>query len=199
MCTALAGDILPPRKSRSGPNSHGFGRGGTLDLAEIKAVIDSAKARGPEPLERFIRHRLSTASEAEIQDAVEVATEIIDTVPLFMARAQLEAAERNLTVVVAPLLEHAYRYFLQPMDLIPEMTHGLAGLLDDTYLVLRILQNLQNGPEPLVDWDLEYPAMFIRRLVGEKISRELDVLAVHALQEVSDNVSRFWNSITITA
>ena len=45
-----------------------------------------------------------------------------------------------------PLLEHAARYFINPVDLIPEMTKGMAGLLDDTYLALRILENLNVRP-----------------------------------------------------
>ncbi len=59
--------------------------------------------------------------------------------------------------LVGPLLDHAERYYLQPMDLIPEMTQGLPGLLDDSYLVIRFIQHLDKGPEEFLDWDLEYP------------------------------------------
>ena len=62
-----------------------------LKLAEIQAVIDSAKARGTEPLERFIRDRLRDATEDEVQEAVSVAVEIIETVPILMARASQAA------------------------------------------------------------------------------------------------------------
>ena len=95
-------------------------------------------------------------------------------------------------MVIQPLLDHAEEYFLQPMDLIPEMTQGLAGLLDDAYLVLRVLQNLEQGPTPFLDWDLDYPTAFIRRLVGEKVGRRLDAMSLGAMQEVSQGLSKYW-------
>jgi len=170
-----------------------------MDLSEVQAVIDSAKARGSEPLERFVREQLPDASDREVADAVEVATEIIEAVPIFLARARQEAEARNLSMVVDPLLEQARGYFLHPVDLIPEMTQGLAGLLDDTYLVLRILQNLQSGPDPLLDWDLDYPAMFLRRLVGPVIGDKLDRLSIEALQNVSESVNALWNRMSAEA
>lgn len=101
--------------------------------------------------------------------------------------------------MVDPVLEHATRYFLHPMDLIPEMTQGLAGLLDDAYLVLRILQNLQRGPDPLLDWNLDEPIRFIRRIVGRELAERLDQLAMTAMTEVSDDVSRLWQHMSVEA
>jgi len=163
-----------------------------LNLASIQAVIESAKARGDEPLRKFVREGLPSATDAEVDEAVETAVEIIETVPILLASAAQEADERNMTVVVQPVLDHAERYFLAPMDLLPEMTMGLAGLLDDAYLVLKVLENLQKGPQPLLDWDLEYPLEFIRRLVGPKISRQLDAVAMAAMHEISESVNRVW-------
>jgi len=122
----------------------------------------------------------------------EVALEIIESIPVFLARASQEAEAQGLAVVIQPLLDHAEEYFLQPMDLIPEMTQGLAGLLDDAYLVLRVLQNLEQGPKPFLDWDLDHPTAFIRGLVGEKVGRRLDVMSVGAMQEVSQGLSSYW-------
>ena len=128
-----------------------------MSISDVQAVIDSAKSRGTESLERVIRERLRGATDTEVRDATELALEIIESVPLFLARARQEAEERQLTSVVTPLLNHAEGYFVQPVDLIPEMTQGLAGLLDDSYLVLRILQNLDRGPDRFLDWDLGHP------------------------------------------
>jgi hypothetical protein len=166
-----------------------------VQLAEVQAVIDSAKAVGMEPLERFIRKRLPEASPAEVVEAADLAAEIIEAIPVFLARAAQEASERHLSLVVQPLLDHAEHYFLRPIDLMPEMTQGLAGLLDDAYLVLRVLQNLEKGPEPFLDWDLDYPAAFIRRLVGERVGHRLDVLSLAAMQELSDRLSIFWSQV----
>jgi uncharacterized membrane protein YkvA (DUF1232 family) len=167
-----------------------------VSLQDIQAVIESAKSRGMEPLERYIRRQLPEATEGEVRDAAELAVEIIDSVPLFLARANQEAEERKLNEVVTPILEHVERYFLQPMDLIPEMTHGLVGLLDDSYLVLRILENLDRGPDRFLDWDLDHPLHFLRRLVGEEIARQLDERSLDAMGEISQDLTRFWDQVS---
>jgi len=166
-----------------------------VSLADIQAVIASAKARGTGSLGKLVRRRMSHASEPEQDEAIQVAVEIIETVPIFFARARQEAEERGMKSLVDPVLERAEAYFLRPVDLIPEMTQGLAGLLDDTYLVIRMLQSLDRGPRPFLDWDLDHPAMFLRRLLGEPIARRLDQLAGEAMQEASSNLSRLWATV----
>ena len=126
-----------------------------------------------------------------MRDATDLALEIIESVPLFLARAGQEAEQRQLTSVVTPLLNHAEWYFVQPVDLIPEMTQGLAGLLDDSYLVLRILQNLDRGPDRFLDWDLGHPLEFLRRLVGEEVARKLDARSMDAMQEIAYDIDQF--------
>lgn len=179
----------------SGPSAPGGEQAepGPHTLTDIQAVIESAKARGGmEALERFIQRRLPEAEEAEVREAAEVSVEIIESIPIFLARARQEAAQRALRSVVGPLLDHAERYFLQPVDLIPEMTQGLAGLLDDSYLLIRILENLDKGPEPFLDWDLQHPLTFLRTLVGLDIARKLDLIAAEAMQEVSQHLDELW-------
>lgn len=162
-------------------------------LPDVLAVIESAKARGGvEMLRRHVAKMLTEAEEAEIEEAADVALEIIESIPIFLARARQEADERGLTSVVHPLLDHAETYYLQPLDLIPEMTQGLAGLLDDSYLVIRILENLEKGPEAFLDWDLDYPARFLRRLIGEGVAQRLDLIAIQAMQEVSTQLNELW-------
>ena len=166
-----------------------------MSLADIQAVIDSAETRGTQSLERYARKRLPEATDAEVLDAASLAVEIIDSVPLFLARAEQEARERHLESVVSPLLGHLEHYFLQPMDLIPEMTQGLVGLLDDSYLVLRILQNLDRGPDRFLDWDLDHPLQFLRRLVGDDIARQLDERSLDAMQEIAYDVNKFRDEV----
>ncbi len=168
----------------------------TGTLADIVAIIESAKARGGrDALERHITKALPEATEAEVREAAEVATEVIESIPIFLARARQESQERGLDSVVKPLLDHAERYYLQPVDLIPEMTQGLVGLLDDSYLVIRMLQNLDRGPHRFLDWDLDYPMRFLERLVGGPISQRLDRLAMDAMDEVSGQFAEIWERI----
>jgi uncharacterized membrane protein YkvA (DUF1232 family) len=166
-----------------------------MSLEDIQAVIDSAKARGLNHLEGFIRHKAPQMPDEKIKETAEVALEIIESVPIFLARAAQEARERRMVRTVQPVLEHAEQYFLRPVDLIPEMTMGLAGLLDDTYLVLRILQNLDRGPQPFLDWDLEFPLAFLRGLVGRKIGSQLDTLSVAAMEEMSQHMALVWEQV----
>lgn len=163
-----------------------------MSLEDIQAVIDSANARGIDHLEGFIRQKAPGMPEPQVQEAAEVALEIIESVPIFLARASQEARNRQMVRTVQPMLDHAERYFLRPLDLIPEMTLGLAGLLDDTYLVLRILQNLDRGPEPFLDWDLEFPLAFLRGLVGKEIGSKLDALSVAAMENFSQQLALAW-------
>ena len=173
------------------------GKGPEGSLPDILAIIESAKARdGIESMERFVAKALPDAEAEEVQEASAVALEVIESVPVFLARARQEAEERGLTNVVVPLLNHAERYYLQPMDLIPEMTQGLPGLLDDSYLVIRIIENLDRGPEVFLDWDLEYPARFLRRLIGPVITQKLDRIAEQAQQEVSTHLAEFWDRMS---
>ena len=167
-----------------------------MNLRDVQAVIDSAKVRDNGKLEEFIRQMAPTATEQEVADAASVAVEVVETVPLLLARAAQAAEQRGLRVVVMPLLEHAAKYFINPIDLIPEMTQGLAGLLDDTYLALRILENLNRGADPLFDADFQEPLRFLRRLVGREISRKLDAASIFALQDVSTQVSRAWTEMS---
>jgi uncharacterized membrane protein YkvA (DUF1232 family) len=166
-----------------------------LSLKDVRAVIASAKSRGIEPLERLVRRRFHSATEAEILDATDLAIEIIDSVPIFLARAHQEARDRQLVSVVEPILAHVESYFLQPIDMIPEMTLGLPGLLDDTYLFLRILKNLDRGSDPFLDWDLDHPLAFLRRLIGEQVARRLDDRSLEAMQEMSHDLFRLWERL----
>lgn len=163
------------------------------NIRDILAIIESAKARdGVDQLERFVAKALPEAEEFEVREAAAVALEIIDSIPIFLARARQAGHERGLSSVVTPLLDHAERYYLQPMDLIPEMTQGLPGLLDDSYLVLRIIQNLDKGPEEYLDWDLDYPARFLGRLMGAPVRQRLDRIADDAMEEVSAHLQELW-------
>jgi uncharacterized membrane protein YkvA (DUF1232 family) len=169
----------------------------TGTLADIVAIIASAKARGGhQALERHVRRAIPEATPDEVIEAAEVAIEVIESIPIFLARARQESEERGLNSLVIPLLEHVEKYYLRPIDLIPEMTQGLAGLLDDSYLVIRMLQNLEKGPHEFLDWDLDYPVRFLQRLIGAQVAQRLDRMALDAMEEVSSQVSDFWLRIS---
>jgi uncharacterized membrane protein YkvA (DUF1232 family) len=170
-----------------------------VNLEDIQAVIDSAKARGTHQLTTYVRGRLPEASDSDIQETADVLLEIIESVPLLLAAAAKGAEDQNLGHIVQPVLDRAARYFLHPVDLMPEMVLGLPGLLDDTYLVFRILQVLEEGPEPLVDWDLHHPTSLIRSLLVDPVDRQLDAMSALAFEEVVDEVRQSWGAETLEA
>ena len=172
---------------------------GPVNLEEIQAVIESAKTRGTDQLATYVRTRLPEASDTDVNDAASVLLEIIESVPLILAAAAQGAQDRNLAHVVQPVLDRAFRYFLHPVDLMPEMTLGLPGLLDDTYLVLRILQVLEEGPEPLVDWDLDRPTSLIRSFLEEDVGQQLDAMSTLAFEEFADDVRQYWGAEPLDA
>jgi hypothetical protein len=169
-------------------------RAGPGAIPDILAVIESAKARGgAEALQRFISRSLPDSEAREVEDAAEVALEVIESIPVFLARARQEGEARGLSSVVSPLLDHAERYYLDPIDVIPEMTQGLPGLLDDSYLVLRLLQHLDNGPRTFLDWDLEHPTRFVRRLIGPAPAERLDRIVGDAVRDLSTQLAELWS------
>jgi len=170
-----------------------------VNLEDLSAVIESARARGTGTLDRWVREHLPEATEAQLEEAVVAAVEIIDSVPVFLARAQQAADQKGVTKVVSPILERAASYFMKPVDLIPEMTQGMAGLLDDAYLVLRIIKNLDQGPEPLLEWELDEPIRFLKRLVGPEISSRLDHYSVRSMQEAEVEFQRYWDAMSAQA
>ena len=137
-------------------------------------------------MERFVERRVPRSGHREVREIADVVEEVIDSIPVFLARARQECDERSLGPVIGPVLDHAEHYFVQPMDVIPEMTQGLAGLIDDAYLVIRILANLGEGDDPFLDWDLEHPLMLLGRVMGPDVTRRLDKIALDALSESLD-------------
>ena len=77
-----------------------------------------------------------------------------------------------------------------PPDVIP-----LPGLLDDSYLVIRIIENLDKGPQEFLDWDLDYPSRFLQRLMGPAITQRLDRIAEQAMDEVSTQLADLWQKM----
>ena len=164
-------------------------------IADVQAVIDSAKARDNGRLERFIGSKVPNAGDEEVREASESALAVIETVPVLLLEAMRSARQKGVARMVDPLLEHAARYFVDPVDLIPEMTQGVPGLLDDAYLSIKILQHLNSGPQKFFEWDFEQPLSYLRALVGEEIADKLDGLSIQALQQVSASVSNVWTEL----
>ena len=164
-------------------------------VQDVRAVIDSAKARDTGQLEASLRERRPDATEEEVAEGIASVTAIIDSVPALIAMADEEAHRRGLSRVVRPLLGHAVRYFVSPLDEVPEMTRGLAGLVDDAYVSFKILDHLNAGPSPLFRWDFDEPLQVLRNALTEHVAQTLDDQATDALREIADDVSKVWGAL----
>lgn len=52
---------------------------------------------------------------------------------------------------------------------------------------------LEEGPEPFVEWDLEHPTTFIRKLLSERISQQIDAISAIAFEEVAGTPGQLWH------
>lgn len=162
---------------------------------DIRAVIDSAKARETGGLLGFIQQRHPDNSDATTQAEAERVLTLIEEVPDLMLAVSEAARGRDMESLVEPVLTHAGRYFTAPIDAIPEMTHGLVGLIDDAYFVLRTLQHMENGTQGWIGLDVEEPLEFLREILGPAMTEQLDNASNRALETISETVTQLWNAV----
>lgn len=170
-----------------------------MNVADIQAVVASARARDTGSLERLVRRADLSMPDAEVARTVDRALEIIDELPVLLGRAEARAEARGISPAVAPILARAEEYFLRPVDLIPEMTQGLAGLVDDAYFAARLLHSLGQGPDPLLEEDLGERLGFLRGLMGTEVARRLDRLSVQTLLETEKDLRDAWEDAAVEA
>ena len=164
-------------------------------LEDVHAVIESAKARDKDRLAEAIRTRVPGADEETIREMEASALATVESIPALLVLADEAAVRQGVTRVVRPLLAYAVRYFVEPIDMVPEMTRGVDGLLDDAYLSLKILEHLNSGPTPLFAWEFDAPLLFLRQLLGPDLSRRLDAQSITALTEVKEQVNEMWTAL----
>ena len=163
-----------------------------MPLSDLHAVVASARARGTGSLERLVAARDPDLGEAGIEEKVRQAVQIIEEVPSLLERAAERARKRGLASAIGPILDRGGEYLLRPVDLMPEMTQGLAGLVDDAYFVLCLLHSLEQGPDPLLEEDFTGRLDFLRGLTGEDVARRIDHLSAQTLLETETRLSEDW-------
>ena len=162
---------------------------------DIRAVIDSAKARETGGLLGFIQQKHPDNSDEATQAEADRVLTLIEEVPDLMLAVSEAAKGRDMESLVEPVLSHAARYFTAPIDAIPEMTHGLVGLIDDAYFVLRTLQHMEEGTRRWIGLDVEEPLVFLREILGPAMTEQLDNASNRALDAISETVTQLWNAV----
>lgn len=158
---------------------------------EIKAAIAHEEATGS--LATLIETRLhadlgsdpnilprTRELVAEIRGYVESSAELMD--------AALESAVAGGSAEhVRPIFETAQAYVSEEVDFIPDSL-GLAGLVDDAYLVMGLIREMASRHRALTGSHLVPPEVFdgsnrIRKMIGEPTATRLDVAIIAFARE----------------
>ncbi|MEM0983310.1 MAG: YkvA family protein [Planctomycetota bacterium] len=163
-----------------------------MDTSEIKQAIEQAKAQ--EASEGTLANIVSNAyshhdhglSEDQIKEKTAAAVAMIQsyvesTIELIEA-AHTAAEKAGVSEQIVPIIETALSYINEEIDFIPDKL-GIAGLVDDAYLVHGLIQEMSHRHRAIVGADLLPEHYFatsqrIRRLIGEPTATRLDVAIV---------------------
>lgn len=156
--------------------------------AHLQRTIGQAKLGNTERLEDFIA-RAGSLDAREVPAAVARAMGIIEGIPDLLDAVSEAALSRGIGLMVQPLLDHAAAYFVDPTDHAPEAAYGVAGLLDDAYLALSLVNLIHDTYEPLVPGDVPDQLAFLRRLLGPELVADLDGETGRALVKLARTVS----------
>ncbi len=129
------------------------------------------------------RPDLDEAARQSRADAVVGAIRLyVETTPDMVERAIAAAETAGVRAQMTPIFETALAYVGEELDFIPDKL-GLAGLVDDAYLVHGLMQEISHRHRALTGKDLVPVGVFeqsqrIRRLIGEPTATRLDVAVV---------------------
>ncbi len=146
-----------------------------------EAIIEFAGLRG------------MSRNEAAINDCQRFIIQYIEHIPDLLDHINSVAIEKGVSNEVLPILNSAEKYFLNPIDIIPDRW-GLLGRMDDAYLTHCLIQSLSDRYKArtgnsLVPVDLKEANKMVRALIGEPQAGMLDEAIQEALGESSVNQS----------
>jgi hypothetical protein len=96
------------------------------------------------------------------------------------------AEKAGIREEIKPILQAVESYIRRPDDEIDEQRNGLGGLLDDAYLVGRVLEQMAESGLPLpVDFDLAAFNSFTALILGEDVVRRLHQRLADAVTKAS--------------
>lgn len=170
-----------------------------MQIERIRAQIEEGKS-----IERqtgVLRHavvnlaRLDgvSVSRPVLDKVIDFVTEYIEHAPALMMIVEEAAAANGALPDVQPILDATEEYLLATDDIIPDR-YGLAGLLDDAYLIHCLMEAIsrrfrsQTG-KSLLPIEAHEINRFIRRLIGEPFVSILDARVSTTLDGLSGQQS----------
>jgi len=156
--------------------------------AHLQQTIGKAKSSGAESLEDFIA-RAASLQGADTRASADRAMAIIEGIPDLLDAVQEAAMIRGIGLLVQPLLDHAADYFRDPTDHAPESAFGVAGLLDDAYLVLSLVNLVHENYQPLISADVTDRLAFLKGLLEPELVADLDAEVGRAVLKLTRTVA----------
>ena len=164
----------------------------TANVAKMREQIDAALAHEGETrsMHEIVRRAYAKAKPDLAGEALEDrCSKVVASVQAYVENTvqvieqTIAAAEREgVAERVAPIFETAMSYLDERVDFIPDEL-GLAGLVDDAYLIHGLMQELSSRHRTLTGSPLLPESAFretqrIRRMIGEPTATRLDVAIV---------------------
>jgi uncharacterized membrane protein YkvA (DUF1232 family) len=177
-----------------------------VDVNEVRREIEAAVRHEGErgTLRRLVVHALRKASPglgaselADLADeGVQAIREFVQATPTVIESTMRAARNAGVVEQVAPIFETALSYMSETADFIPDRL-GLAGMLDDAYLIHGLMQEISERHRILTGTPLLPSNNFamlphIKRIIGEPIGTRLDVaiVAFARRQNVRDTIDQ---------
>ncbi|MCO7575154.1 MULTISPECIES: hypothetical protein [Pseudomonas] len=117
----------------------------------------------------------------------------IDQVPDLLDAANAVAREAGIESQIKPVLKIAEQFFLQPPAIMDGHV-GLDSLLDEAYLALRLVEEvndlyIKHFSRPLIPLDMTVANLIAHQLIGETFANQLDEAVHHAVDAMLDEES----------
>lgn len=156
--------------------------------AHLQETIGKARLSHAESLERYVA-RATALEGPDLREAVERVMSIVEGVPDLFDRVADEAMTRGMALMIQPLLDHAVDYFRDPIDHAPESAYGMAGLLDDAYLALSVVNLIDENFGRMVESDVADQLTVLRNLLEPDLVAQLDAEVGRALLKLARTVT----------
>jgi len=156
--------------------------------AHLQETIARARIAHAESLEAYVT-RATALEQDEVRARVGRVMAIVEGIPDLLESVNEAAMTRGIGLLVQPLLDHAADYFRDPSDHAPESAYGVAGLLDDAYLALSVVQLVHENFGPLVENDVGGQVSLLRELLEPELVAELDAEVGRAVLKLARSVT----------
>lgn len=170
--------------------------------ADIDRAVGAEEAEGGfrTLVMEAVRAKLPAKTEAEAASiagtAVSVVVQFVGEAP-DVVEATLKAADAaGIREQVAPIFETAIQYLDEEFDFIPDSV-GLAGMIDDAYLIYGLMQEISERHRA-INGETLLPSMTflvmqdIKRLIGDPTATRLEmaIVAFARRQNVKDTIEQ---------